>query len=238
MYCDKKILGIIPARGGSKGVPRKNIREFCGKPLIAWTIEQAKGSKYIDTCVVSTEDEEIKAVSEKWGGSVPFMRPKEMSRDDTPSIEPIMHALNMMPGYDLMVLLQVTSPMRLSEDIDGAIEFCFENGAQSCISLTEAATNPYWTYTLDEGNRIRRLLKLAPEKSYRRQLLPKVYQPNGAVYIASREFINRTHVLNDESTVGYLMPTTRSWDIDTLQDFEIAQFLMQKELDNVSVEKV
>lgn len=232
MYRDKKILGIIPARGGSKGVPRKNIRDFCGKPLIAWTIEQAKGSKYIDDCVISTEDEEIKAVAEKWGGSVPFMRPSEMARDESPSIDFVVHAIDMMPNYDFVVLLQVTSPLRLSEDIDGAIEFCFEKGAQSCLSLTEAAINPYWTYVLDEGGRLRRLLKLPTEKSYRRQLLPKVYQPNGAVYIASTELINKARKVSDENTVGYMMPMERSWDIDTLQDFEIAQFLMQKALEH------
>ncbi|MBQ9480390.1 MAG: acylneuraminate cytidylyltransferase family protein [Selenomonadaceae bacterium] len=230
MYNEKKILAIVPARGGSKGVPRKNIREFCGKPLIAWTLEQAAHSKYIDTCVVSTEDAEIKAVAEKFGGLVPFMRPAELARDESPSVDAIIHAMNMMPGYDVIVVLQVTSPLRTSADIDGAIEYCFEKGAQSCISLTEAATNPYWTFVLDDSGQIKRLLKIPYEQSYRRQVLPKVYQPNGAVYIATAELINRTRGLSDEGTIGYLMPAERSWDIDTPQDFEIAQFLMSKAL--------
>ena len=201
MYNEKKILAIVPARGGSKGVPRKNIREFCGKPLIAWTLEQAANSKYIDTCVVSTEDAEIKAVAEKFGGLVPFMRPTELARDESPSVDAIIHAMNMMPGYDVIVVLQVTSPLRTSVDIDGAIEYCFEKGAQSCISLTEAATNPYWTFVLDDSGQIKRLLKIAYEQSYRRQNLPKVYQPNGAVYIATAELINRTRGLRARSDI-------------------------------------
>ena len=121
MYQGKTFLGIIPARGGSKGVPRKNIRPLAGKPLIAWTIEQARASRYLDRTIVSTEDEEIAHVAQACGGDVPFLRPPELARDDTPSIEPVLHAIGILEDYDYVVLLQDTSPFRAPEDIDGKI---------------------------------------------------------------------------------------------------------------------
>ena len=131
MYEGKKFLAVIPARGGSKGVPRKNIKMLAGKPLIAWTIDEAKKSKFIDTCIVSTEDEEIKKVAENCGGCVPFLRPAELAQDSTPGIEVILHAMEKFPDYDYIVLLQPTSPLRLVEDIDGAIEFCIKQKSNS-----------------------------------------------------------------------------------------------------------
>ncbi len=227
MYKGKKILAIIPARGGSKGVPRKNIKMLAGKPLIAWTIEEAKKSRFIDTCIVSTEDEEIKAVAERWGGNVPFMRPAELAQDDTPGIEPVLHAIKMMPGYDFVVLLQVTSPLRTVEDIDGAIAHCFDRGSDSCVSVAEAEHSPYWMYGLDEQERLRPILKIEQEKCYQRQKLPKVYQLNGAVYVASIEFIQRRKDFVEEDTLGYRMPQDRSYDIDSVLDFEVAEMLMK-----------
>ena len=105
------ILALIPARGGSKGVPRKNIRELCGKPLIAWSIEAAQKSKYIDRLVVSTEDEEIAEIARYYGAEVPFMRPPELSRDETSGMAPVLHALEQLPGYENILLLQPTSPL-------------------------------------------------------------------------------------------------------------------------------
>lgn len=118
-----KILAIIPARGGSKGVPRKNIRDLAGKPLIAWTIEEAKKSKYITRLILSSEDEEIIEAAKKYGCEVPFVRPIELAQDNTPGIEPVLHAIEKCPGYDYVLLLQPTSPLRTVEDIDGCIEF-------------------------------------------------------------------------------------------------------------------
>src|SRR5208337_4643829 len=123
----KKVLALIPARGGSKGVPRKNIRPLLGKPLIAWTIEEAKKSRYIDRIVVSTEDEEIAGVSAHYGAEVPFLRPEEMAKDESPTLDCVVHALNWMrdkENYipDLLLLLEVTAPLKTFEDIDSAIE--------------------------------------------------------------------------------------------------------------------
>lgn len=228
VYKGKKFLAIIPARGGSKGVPRKNIKMLAGKPLIAWTIEEAKKSKYIDTCVVSTEDEEIKTVAEEWGGKVPFMRPHELAQDDTPGIAPVLHAIQMMPGYDFVVLLQVTSPLRKVEDIDGAIVHCLDRDCESCVSVTEVEHSPYWMYQMDEQERLQPILKIPKEKSYQRQRLPKVYRLNGAVYVTDIQFLQRQHDFIGDGTLGYLMPSERSYDIDTTFDFELVEMLMKR----------
>ncbi len=227
MYKGKKILAIIPARGGSKGVPRKNIKMLAGKPLLAWTIAEANKSKLIDMCVVSTEDEEIKSVAEAWGGNVPFMRPAELAQDDTPGIEPVLHAMELMPGYDLIVLLQATSPLRTVEDIDGAIVHCMEKERESCVSVVEVTHSPYWMYRLDSQACLQPILKIEKEESYQRQKLPKVYQLNGAVYVESVAFLKKTQGFVGNDTLGYVMPHERSYDIDTLFDFKIAEMLME-----------
>lgn len=228
MYGNKKILAIIPARGGSKGVPRKNIRALCGKPLIAWTIEEMKKSKYIDHSIVSTEDDEIKKVAESFGGNVPFMRPQELARDDTPGIEPVLHAIDKLPDYDYVILLQVTSPLRTVEDIDGAIELCINRQAKSCVSITETEHSPYWMYSLGDNDVMMPLLKISADKSYRRQILPKVYRLNGAVYVAEYDFLKKNCALVSAETLGYVMPQERSLDIDTILDFDFVEFVMRK----------
>jgi CMP-N,N'-diacetyllegionaminic acid synthase len=124
MIGERKVLGLIPARGGSKGVARKNIREVRGKPLIAWTIEEARRSIYLDRLVLSSEDTEIMEIARSFGCEVPFRRPEELAADDTPGIDPVLHALRELPGFDYVALLQPTSPLRTAEDIDGCIERC------------------------------------------------------------------------------------------------------------------
>ena len=127
MLNGKTILAIIPARGGSKGIPRKNIKPLAGKPLIAWTIEEAKKSKYIDRLILSSEDEEIIRIAKKWGCEVPFVRPKEFAEDETSGIEPILHAIETLSEkYDYVCLLQPTSPLRTVNDIDGCIKKCID----------------------------------------------------------------------------------------------------------------
>lgn len=231
MYDNKKILAMIPARGGSKGVPRKNIRDLCGKPLIAWTIEEMKKSRYIDTGIVSTEDEEIKRIAESYGGNIPFLRPAELAQDDTPGIEPVLHAIDKLPNYDYIVLLQPTSPLRKVEDIDGAIEFCMERRVKSCVSVTEAEHSPYWMYSLTDNNVMTPILKISPDKSYRRQILPKVYRLNGAVYVAECNFLKKNRSFISSETLGYIMPPERSLDIDTMLDFSLIELIMRERKD-------
>lgn len=225
MINGKRILGVIPARGGSKGIPRKNIKELAGKPLIAWTIEEASKSKYIDRCIVSTDDDEIMEIARAWGGDVPFKRPAELAKDNTPGVAPVLHAMKAFPEYDYIVLLQVTSPLRIVADIDGCIEFCFSNSADSCVSISEATSNPYWMLLMNDRKQIKPLLQISDEESYQRQKLPKVYQYNGAVYVASYEFLKKFHDFISMETIGYVMSRKRSYDIDTLDDFHMVEML-------------
>lgn len=218
-----KILAIIPARGGSKGVPRKNIRDLAGKPLIAWTIEEAKKSRYIDQLILSSEDDEIIEVAKQYGCEVSFKRPLELAQDDTPGIEPVLHAIEQCPGYDYVVLLQPTSPLRTVEDIDGCIEKLLNSDADFCVSVTEPEKSPYWMYTL-EGER---MVPLLPQEELvtRRQDLPKVYALNGAVYVGNIMEIIETKNFLTKSTLGYVMSKENSIDIDTEIDFKLCNLI-------------
>lgn len=226
MIGDKTVLAVIPARGGSKGVIRKNIREVAGKPLIAWTIEEANKSKYIDRIILSSDDDEIIAVARELGCDVPFVRPAELSMDDTPGVDPVIHAIQALPGYDYVVLLQPTSPLRKINDIDGCIELCINKQVNSCVSVTEPDKSPFWMFTIDDNDLMHPLL----EKTtliLRRQNLPPVYALNGAVYMADTKaiIVNRSFITNE--TVAYRMSKNNSIDVDTEVDLLIADVLLK-----------
>lgn len=224
MIDGKSVLAVIPARGGSKGVPRKNIRKVGGKPLIAWTIEEAKKSRYIDRLILSSEDEEIIKVAKEWGCDVPFVRPVELAQDNTPGIEPVFHAISQVPGYDYVVLLQPTSPLRLVSDIDCCVETCLKMAAPACVSVTTSDKSPFWMYTLREDKRLSPLLE---RKSYScRQELPPVYVLNGAVYVARVDWlIGERNFVGDE-TVACPMPKERSLDIDNELEVKLFQVIV------------
>jgi CMP-N,N'-diacetyllegionaminic acid synthase len=215
----QKILGIIPARGGSKTIPRKNVKVLAGKPLIAWTIEAARKSQYLDRLILSSEDAEIIEVAREWGCEVPLLRPVELAQDDTPGIEPVIHAINTIgEKFDYIVLLQPTSPLRTVKDIDDCIRYCIQEDAQVCVSVCAVDKNPYWMHTLDESQR---LCPLMPEgrSIERRQDLPPVYAENGAIYVAKTEFILKKKNFVTEETLSFIMPAERSLDIDNEMDF-------------------
>lgn len=219
-----KILAVIPARGGSKGVPRKNIRDLAGKPLIGWTIEEAKKSKYIDRLILSSEDDEIIEVAKQFGCEVPFKRPIELAQDDTPGIEPVLNAIEYCPGYDYVVLLQPTSPLRTVEDIDGCIEKLLSSGKDFCVSVTEPNKSPFWMYTLENENMVP---LIAQDKLVaRRQDLPKVYALNGAVYIGNCNSLKISQSFLTENTTAYIIPEMRSIDIDNQIDFMICEMFL------------
>jgi len=220
MFAKKSVLAIIPARGGSKGVPRKNIREIAGKPLIAWTIASAKKSRYIDRLILSSEDAEIIAVAKKYGCEVPFIRPKQLAKDGTPGVAPVIHAVNSLPcKYDLIVLLQPTSPLRSAEDIDACIKRCAAGGFKSCVTVAEPDKSPFWMFRVAKSGLMRPLLK-APATCHRRQDLPAIYAVNGAVYVAERKWLLKTRSLLDKNTIAVKMPVERSLDIDTELDLQ------------------
>ncbi len=226
MIQGKSILAIIPARGGSQGVPRKNLREIAGKPLIAWAIEAGRKSQYIDRLILSSEDPEIIRIAQSWGCEVPFVRPAELARDETPGIDPVLHALRALPErYDYTVLLQPTSPLRLAEDIDGCVETCLRHEAFACVTLTEVDQSPFWMYRLDAS---RHLVPLIEQKSLPacRQDLPKVYILNGGVYVAQTAWLQQQRTFLTAETVAHIMPRERSLDVDTELDLKICEALI------------
>lgn len=226
MKTNVRILGLIPARGGSKGIPRKNIRPLAGKPLIAWTIEAALASESLNRVIVSSEDREILEIARKWGADVPFTRPMELALDTTPGITPVVHALESLPeSYDFVVLLQPTSPLRESRDIDTAVQLCLKTGAPACVGVVEPDQSPYWMFTRADDFR---LSPLIPREKLpaRRQDLPVTYSINGAVYVASVPWFLREKTFFSPETVGYVMPQERSLDIDNELDLAIAEMIL------------
>ena len=231
MIKDKNFLAIIPARGGSKGVPKKNIKLLNGIPLIGHTLMEAKKSKYLNRVIVSTDDEEIAEISRQFNGEVPCLRPKELAKDTSPTIDSIRHIINYLKekeNYlpDYICLLQCTSPLRTYEDIDGAIEKLSYTEFDGIISVCEVEVNPYWTnvfekdklkYFIEEGKNITR-----------RQDLPKVYRYNGAIYIIKTDVFIKERTFETDNITGYVMATEKSIDIDTITDFKIAEILMKE----------
>jgi len=221
----KKVLGLIPARGGSKGVPKKNIRLLGGKPLLAWTAEAAYNSRYLDRVILSSDSEEIIAVGRQWHLDAPFVRPAELAQDTSTGVEVTLHALGQCPGYDYLVLLQPTSPLRTGADIDACIELCHSSGAETTFSACEATESPFWMYTLNIHGRVEPLLKTG-YAAKRRQELPAVYIPNGAVYVVRTELFLANPRYYAEDTCITLMPRERSVDLDTEFDFTYLEALI------------
>lgn len=218
---------MITARGGSKGLPRKNVLPAGGKPLIAWTVTAAQEAQCVDRVVLSSDDDEIMAVAATWGCDVPFRRPGELASDTASSMDVVLHALDQLPGYDYVALLQPTSPLRNAADIDAAFALLQASGAPSCVSVCEAEQSPYWMYRLAENGKLHALL---PERSTasRRQDLPPVYVLNGAIYIARVDWLRATGSFLAEECIAYLMPRERSIDIDNVEDFEIFRYKVEQ----------
>jgi len=224
------ILAIIPARGASKGIPHKNIKKLNGKPLIFYTINEAKKSKFLDFIVVSTEDKKIEKVAQKYGVVV-VKRPKKLSTDSSTSISVLKHAiinLKKTKKYipDIIILLQPTSPLRKVDDIDGAIKKFLYSKCDSVISMTKVSSLPYWTYEL-RGNIAKNIIK-KPKKVHRRQDGKKFFQVNGAVYVTSKNMIMNHNTIFGKKISAYVMPQERSVDLDTMVDFKLAEILMKK----------
>ncbi len=213
------VLGLVVARGGSKGLPKKNLKMVAGIPLISWTIDAALKSGCIDRVVLSSDCSEIMSVAAAMGCEVPFKRPSSLATDEATSIDVVLHALDNLPDYDFVVLLQPTSPLRTSEDIDSAFNLIVSSGAPSCVSVCEASESPYWMFNLEANLR---LSSVIPNESIitRRQDLPPVYVLNGAIYIARVDWLRRTKSFFGHECVAYKMPRERSMDIDTAEDFE------------------
>ena len=230
MINGKTVLGVIPARGGSKGIPRKNVLDISGKPLIAWTIEAGHQSSYIDRLILSSDDDEIMKVAASCGCDIPFVRPAELATDLTPGIEPVLHAIAELPDYDYLVLLQPTSPLRTAEDIDRCIETCLSSKAPACVSVVQLDKSPQWMYSLDDSWRMTSMFGNRPLLE-RRQDSETVYVLNGAVYVAEVEYLRSQHSFITSKTVAYPMIKERSVDIDSWWDWRLAEWLLRERME-------
>ena len=222
------ILGLITARGGSKGLPGKNIKLLGGKPLIAYSIEAAQKSKLITKLIVSTDDEQIAQVCRDFGAEVPFLRPAELALDSTPHLPVLQHAIKFMEDkegvkYDYIVTFQPTSPFRTVEDIDQTIQALVDAKADSSVSLVEVASmyHPMKMKKL-EGNKVLPYCMDEPEGT-KRQDLPKVYRRSSSVYVNRRDLVMVDNKFYGDNIVGYVTPIERFIDIDTMDDWEEAE---------------
>ncbi len=233
MYKGKKILGVIPARGGSKGLPGKNIRPLQGKPLVAWSIESGLQTGILDELLVTTDDEEIGAIAKKFGASVPFLRPEELASDSAGTMEVLLHALSYYEkagcSFDLLILLQPTSPLRTAEDILNGVDVFFDKNAGAVISVCEVDHHLDWMNKLPENGCMKDFVKKEAHNIPRQQL-DKYYRLNGALYVADVKLLELKKSFFTENTFAYVMKRERSVDIDELVDFQIADFLLKTNL--------
>ncbi|WP_273428495.1 cytidylyltransferase domain-containing protein [Chitinibacter tainanensis] len=229
---DMKSLAIIPARAGSKRLPKKNILDLAGKPLIAWTIEAAIKSGCFDTVLVSTDSEELREIAIKYGAEAPFLRPLELSSDNSNSIDVIKHAIQWLRNAGLgqsefTTLLQPTSPLRTAEDIVAAFDLLNKKNANGIVSVSEADHSPLWMNTLPNDGSLTDFIK--PEvRELRSQELPKYYRLNGAIYIAKTANLLIESSFFGQGCFAYIMRHDHSIDIDTEFDFVFSDFLMRE----------
>ncbi|NBK99872.1 MAG: acylneuraminate cytidylyltransferase family protein, partial [Erysipelotrichia bacterium] len=220
MYKNKKILALITARGGSKGIPNKNIKLLGGKPLIAWTIDEAKKSAYIDHLILSSDSEEIIRVARSYGCDVPFVRPSELASDTSSSIDAILHALSVIDeDFDYLMLLQPTSPFRKVDDIDKVIEQTINRNLDLMISVARYKKHPSYLYKIEND-------KLIPyietNKQLRRQDMPETYEHNGAIYFSTLKHMLENKTYNTPNATPYEMHGLVNLDIDTQEDWDYA----------------
>ena len=221
MNSQYKILAIIPARKGSKGIPSKNTKLIFNKPLISWTIESAQKSKYINKIIVSTDCQKVKAIAESYNINVPKLRPYSLSTDTASSDDVIKHELNERKNFDIVCMLQPTSPLRDFKDIDSAFEEFLKLDANALVSVCKDQHSPYWSFEINGLY----LKTLFPDKKInkRRQELTETYKLNGAIYIARIDFYKKNSSFLSDKTIPYIMPFIKSIDIDTHEDFDIAE---------------
>lgn len=226
MHNSKRILAFIPARGGSKGIPHKNIIDLKGKPLISYTITEARKSKYIDKIMVSTDDKSIASVAKSYGAEVPFLRPLELASDNSKTIDAVLHTLDYYDksgeNFDTFVLLQPTQPLRTVEDIDGAIEKYMKNNCIPLVSVSPVDDHPLLIRTISEG-KLKSLLGVS--STCRRQDMDQYYRVNGCIYINEVNQIDINTSFND-NIIPYIMAKDHSVDIDEYLDLAMAEYYL------------
>lgn len=226
MYKDKTFLAIVPARGGSKRLPRKNILELNGKPLITWSIEAGLNSKYIDKLIVSSDNQKILEIAQLFGAST-LTRPAELSIDTATTFDVLKHAIEHNEHYDYVILLQPTSPLRNAKHIDAAIELLLKKKADAIVSVCKVSHSPLWCNTLPIDDSFNSFLS-KEIKNKRSQDLQTYYRLNGAIYICNtNRLIQEQTIIFDDNIFAYKMEPEDSVDIDTKMDFLYTEFLLK-----------
>jgi len=228
------MIAIIPARGGSKGLPGKNIRILCGKPLIAYTIEAAKEAKCISKVIVSTDSEEIAETARAYGAETPFIRPESLSDDTASAVDVYLHAVDFLQKAEqtsiktFMVLLP-TAPFRTAQDIDRAYECFVKENAMTLISVREAETPASWYLVETPEARLKNAGFSSGSVMQNRQANTGYYIPNGAIYILDVALLREKRTYYCDHTIAFHMSREKSVDIDDLMDFEFAEFIMSRQ---------
>jgi len=225
------MIALIPARGGSKGLPGKNVKELLGKPLIAYTIEAALQSKHITDVIISTDDADIYNIAIQYGAKDTFLRPKELAEDDSLAVDNYIYTINrLINEFDYtindFVVLQPTSPLRESIDIDNAIELFKQKNADSVISYTEENHPVSWHKYIDENGQFENIF---PDNIQNRQANKLTYFPNGAIFVFNYNLIQSREYFSSKS-YAYIMDRKKSIDVDTIDDFELAEYFMRKKV--------
>lgn len=231
-----RVVGVVTARGGSKGIPRKNLYPLCGKPLLQYTAEAALGARRLTRVVLSTEDTEIAEVGRHCGLEVPFMRPAHLAADDTPSVPVVEHALRALEAlgdrYDAVCVLQPTSPLRRSEDLDGAIDLLEQSGADSVISFVDVGErHPARMKTITADGRVVDPPFCEQFEGQRRQDLPKLYLREGSIYLSRTRVVFEQHSLKGRDCRAWLIPPERACSIDSPLDLFLAEQLLRLQSD-------
>jgi CMP-N,N'-diacetyllegionaminic acid synthase len=229
---EKKIIAVIPARGQSKGIPYKNIAYLAGKPLIYYSINVAKKSRYIERIIVSTDDEKIARVAKKYNVEI-LMRPSDLAQDDTPDFPVFKHVVDTLKEKegeipDIIINLRPTCPLRNEEDIDNAVKKMIDTGCDSVRTITEAKHHPYWMGKLKDDHLVPFIDGIDVQKYYQRQLLPHAFIINGGVDVMNVKNIIENNTLYGKDIRAVFMPFERSVDIDTPFDLQFAEFFLQQ----------
>jgi len=230
-----RVLGLIAARGGSKGLPRKNIRLLCGKPLLQYTAESALAARRLARVILTTDDEEIAEVGRRCGLDVPFMRPAELAADDTPTLPVVRHALGWLEAhgeyFDAICQLQPTNPLRKPEDIDACIELLEHSGADAVMTIlpVPAEHNPHWVYFRDEDGRLSLSTGEVTPIPRRQELRPSFHR-EGSVYVTRRNVVMRENSLYGKQVIGHLVNADQSMNIDGPEDWERVEAILSSRL--------
>jgi len=238
MINGKRVVAIVPARAGSKGLPGKNLRELCGKPLIAWSITQGLACSYVDTVLVSTDSEEIAAVAAAHGARVPFLRPAELAGDGASSVDVLLHAVDYLASlgeaYDYLLLLEPTSPLRDAADIAGALELLDRSTAcESVVGVAKVeAAHPAFLFTV-QGGLLKPMSGAQPTGLRRQDLKVDYYYLEGSIYASSITSLRTARSFYHSATSPWVVDRFKAIEIDELGDFIMAQALLQARLDGV-----